>query len=274
MAGRYPKHHWPLDPATAPPKRLGDHRWMIVGPMIAGLPIWMALACVALVLVGAAVQGALGIGMGMIASPLLTLADHGFIPGAIVISVLPLSLAVVLQEHHRIDRRGAGLALLGRAPGVVLGVIAIAWAGPRELAFLVSGSVLLAVAASVTGVRFRPTPRALVIAGVTSGFTGTATGVGGPPMAITYQNADPHVARATLALFFGVGAVMSMVALTLAGEIGQRQWELALLLLPGVLIGFAGSNWLTGHLHGERARRFILALCATSAIALIIEEVI
>ena len=67
---------------------------------------------------------------------------------------------------------------------------------------------------------------------------------------------------------------MSMVGLTLAGEIGQRQLELALLLLPGVLLGFAGSNWLTGHLHGERARRFILVLCAASAIALIIEEVI
>jgi uncharacterized protein len=240
--------------------------------MIAGLPIWLALACIALVLVGAAVQGALGIGMGMIASPLLTIADDAFIPGAIVISVLPLSLAVVIQQHRHVDRRGAGLALLGRAPGVVLGVIAIAWAGPHELALLVSGSVLLAVAASVTGVHFRPTPRALVIAGATSGFTGTATGVGGPPMAITYQNTDPLAARATLAVFFGVGALMSMVGLTLSGEIGRRQWQLALLLLPGVIIGFAASNWLTGHLHGERARGFILALCATSAIALMIEE--
>jgi uncharacterized protein len=242
--------------------------------MIVGLPIWAALACVALVLVGAAVQGALGIGMGMIASPLLAIVDHGFIPGAIVISVLPLSVGVILQVHHHIDRRGAGLALLGRAPGVVLGVIATAWAGPRELAFLVSGSVLVAVVASVTGVHFRPTPRALVIAGVASGFTGTATGVGGPPMAITYQNADPLAARATLALYFGVGAVMSLVGLTLSGEVGRRQWQLALLLLPGVLIGFAGSNWLTGHLHGDRPRRFILALCAASAIALIIEELV
>jgi uncharacterized protein len=242
--------------------------------MIVGLPIWLAISCVALVLVGAAVQGALGIGMGMIASPLLAIADHGFIPGAIVISVLPLSLAVILQEHHHIDRRGAGLALLGRAPGVVLGVIATAWAGPRELALLVSGSVLVAVAASLTGVRFSPTPRALVIAGVTSGFTGTATGVGGPPMAITYQNTDPLAARATLALYFGVGAVMSLVGLTFSGEVGVRQYELALLLLPGVVLGFAGSNRLTEHLHGHRARRLILMLCAASAIALIFEEVL
>jgi uncharacterized membrane protein YfcA len=93
-------------------------------------------------------------------------------------------------------------------------------------------------------------------------------------MAITYQNADPLAARATLALYFGVGALMSMVGLSVSGDLGQRQWELALLLLPGVILGFAGSNWLTGHLHGDRARRSILVLCAASAIALIIEEVV
>ncbi|MGH9133010.1 MAG: TSUP family transporter [Ilumatobacteraceae bacterium] len=242
--------------------------------MIVGIPAWLALACIALVIVGAAVQGALGIGMGMIASPLLAIADRGFIPGAIVISVLPLSLAVIVKEYHRVDRRGAGLALLGRAPGVVLGAIATALAGPSVLALLVSGSVLLAVTASLSGVHFRPTPRALVIAGVTSGFTGTATGVGGPPMAITYQNADPLAARATLALFFGVGAVMSLIGLIVSGEVGARQWQLALLLLPGVLFGFAASHWLATHLHGERARPFVLALCTASAIALLIDEIL
>jgi uncharacterized membrane protein YfcA len=67
---------------------------------------------------------------------------------------------------------------------------------------------------------------------------------------------------------------MSLVGLMISGEIGRRQWELALLLLPGVIFGVAGSNWLTGHLHGERARRFILALCAASAIALLIEQAV
>ena len=40
--------------------------------------------------------------------------------------------------------------------------------------------------------------RALVVAGLASGFAGTTTGVGGPPMALTYQNSDPATMRATI----------------------------------------------------------------------------
>jgi len=44
--------------------------------------------------------------------------------------------------------------------------------------------------ASVRSVRFTTTPRALATAGLASGFTGTTTGVGGPPMAFVYRHAE------------------------------------------------------------------------------------
>lgn len=239
---------------------------------VVGLSVGVALACVAVAFVGAAVQGTLGIGMGMVTAPFLALADRDFIPGAIVLAVIPLTVGIVARERSHVDRRGAWLALVGRVPGVIIGSVAVALTGPRFLAVLVGTSVLGAVTASVTALRFRPSPRALVAAGMASGFTGTTTGVGGPPMAFVYQHADPRVTRSTLSAFFTVGSVMSAVALTSAGLLGTRQWHLAALLLPGVVAGLAVAQVFANRLRGERVRPWILALCAASAVALLVEE--
>jgi uncharacterized protein len=240
--------------------------------MILGLSYAMAFACVGIVLLGSAVQGTLGIGMGMVASPLLALADRDFIPGAIVIAVIPLTVGIVVRERSHVDHRGAGLALIGRVPGVIIGSAAVALTGPRFLAVLVATSVLVAVAASVRSVRFSTTPRTLVTAGLASGFTGTTTGVGGPPMAFVYQHADPRVTRSTLSAFFTVGSLMSVAALTASGSLGTRQWQLAALLVPGALGGLVVAQVFAARLRSERARPLILALCAASAIALLVEE--
>jgi uncharacterized protein len=240
--------------------------------MILGLSYMMALACVGIVMLGAAVQGTFGIGMGLVASPLLALADRDFIPGAIVIAVIPLSVGMMLRERSHVDRRGAGLALIGRVPGVIIGSAAVALTGPRFLAVLVGTSVLAAVAASLRSVRFATTPRTLMTAGLASGFTGTTTGVGGPPMAFVYQRADPRVTRSTLSAFFTVGSLMSVAALMASGSLGARQWQLAALLLPGALGGLALAQVFALRLRSDRARPFILALCAVSAIALLLEE--
>jgi uncharacterized protein len=240
--------------------------------MIAGIPLWMAVGCVGIVFVGAAVQGTLGIGLGMIASPMLALADPAFIPGAIVIAVIPLSVSVAFRERAAIDRRGAALALAGRVPGVVAGSVAVALMGASALALLVAVSVLGAVIASLASIRFATTPGRLFSAGLASGFTGTATGVGGPPMALTYQHHDATTMRATLSTFFTAGAVMSIVGLAASGALGARQWQLAALLLPGVMLGYAASRVFATRLRDERTRGIVLALCATSAIALLIEE--
>ncbi len=240
--------------------------------MILDIPWALALACVLMAFVGAVVQGTLGIGLGMVASPMLALTDRDFIPGAVLVAVLPLTIGVAIGERASVDRRGVGLATAGRLPGVVIGAVAVAWTGPRFLATLVGVSVLLAVVASVANVRFMPTDRAVFTAGFASGFTGTTTGVGGPPIALTYQHGDPTVMRSTISAFFTIGSIMSIAALWIAGSMTSRQWELAALLVPGVIAGFVVSVRFARVLRDERARLGVLALCAASSIALLVEE--
>ena len=56
-------------------------------------------------------RGTLGIGMGVIASPLLALSDRDFIPGAVAVAAIALKVGVVLRERAHEGRRWAGIAL-------------------------------------------------------------------------------------------------------------------------------------------------------------------
>ena len=236
-----------------------------------GLSVGMAIACVAIVYVGSTVQASIGIGLGMIASPMLLLADPDFIPAAIMLAVLPLTFTIAWVDRQHIAPRDVGFALGGRVPGTIAGALVVASLSDRVLAVLVAGSVLLAVVASITGRLFQPTGRALVVAGLASGFAGTTTGVGGPPMALTYQNSDPATMRATISAFFSIGSVMSIVALWLAGEIGLRQLQLTAMILPVVVLGVCTALLVKEHLRPEVVRPTVLVICTIAAVALLAE---
>lgn len=236
-----------------------------------GLSVAMAIACVAIVYVGSTVQASIGIGLGMIASPMLLLADPDFIPAAIMLAVLPLTFTIAWIDRQHIAPRDVGFAVAGRIPGTIAGALVVASMSERVLAVLVAGSVLLAVVSSITGRLFQPTDRALVVAGLASGFAGTTTGVGGPPMALTYQNSDPATMRATISAFFSIGSVMSIAALWLAGEIGVRQLQLTAMILPGVVLGVVTARLVKHYLRPEVVRPTVLVICATAAAALLAE---
>ena len=229
------------------------------------------MACLLAVFVGSTVQASIGMGTGMIASPILAFADPDFIPAAILISILPLTFSVAWSDRSHIDRRGVGVALIGRVPGLIVGAYVAASLSDNVLAVLVAGSVLFGVAASLTSRRFRPTTPALMLAGMASGFTGTTTGVGGPPMGLTYQHSDPATIRSTLSAFFAVGSMLSIVALVIAGDIGRRQWELGLMLLPAIGAGVLTARAFRDRLHPDVIRPAVLVICTIAAVALLIE---
>ena len=83
-----------------------------------GLSGGVAIACVLTVYVGATVQASIGIGLGMIASPVLAFADPDFIPAAIMLAVLPLTFTVAWVDRDHVERRQVGFALMGSDPGL------------------------------------------------------------------------------------------------------------------------------------------------------------
>jgi hypothetical protein len=104
-----------------------------------------------------------------------------------------------------------------------------------------------------------------VATGVVSGAMGTATSIGGPPLALLYQHHEGPVLRATLAATFALGTALSVVGLALAGAIeGWHVW-LAAALMPGTLAGVAASNRLVGRVDGAWLRPAVLAFASIAA---------
>jgi len=238
---------------------------------VGGLNPWLAVGCMVVVFVGALVQSSIGIGLGLIASPILGLADPEFVPVALLVAILPMTIAMAIREREAIDRAGIGWAIAGRLPGTIVGAWIASRAGHTTLAIIIAVVVLCAVAGSASGVQFAPTKRNLAISGAASGFGGTAAGIGGPPMALTYQHSDPATMRATLALFFVVGIVMSFTTLAVAGVIGRRELQLGALLVPASLLGVWASKYTAPRLPAERMRPLVLSLCAAAALILLLE---
>lgn len=236
------------------------------------MSVGVALLCVGIAVVGSAVQGAVGLGFGLLSTPLLAMIDTDFVPGAVLVAIMPLTLSVSIGSFRDIDHRGAGLAVLGRVPGVIGGAIVAVSVSDRSIAVFLAVAVLIAVAVSVWLPSVAVTPRRTLAAGAISGLMGTTTGVGGPPMALLYQRTEPRVVRATLSAYFAAGTVMSIIALTIAGDLGLRQWRLGALLIPGVVLGLVASRWLRHHINGPRFRPFLLAACSASALALLVEQ--
>jgi len=233
---------------------------------VSGGDIALATAAVA---VGACVQGVVGFGLGLIAAPLLALLDPDLVPGPLLFVGVPLTVLVALRERAALDFHGIRWAIAGRVPGTIAGSVAVALLPDGPLVVLLGFVVLLAVVLSVGGWSVRPTTGTLVSAGLASGFMGTATSIGGPPMAMVYQRVTGPQLRATLAAYFVFGASFSLLTLAVAGEFGAHELELGLTLLPGVLAGFALS-WLAARVLDRGYTRIaVLGCSAASALVLI-----
>ncbi|MCF7981199.1 MAG: sulfite exporter TauE/SafE family protein [Pseudomonadales bacterium] len=225
------------------------------------------------VFTGALVQGSTGLGFGMISAPILMIINPVFVPGPLLVLAMIVSCLIAFREWKSIAWRGLSFALVGRIIGTILAGLTIA-AIPLPAYGLIFGfMVLFAVVLSVIGWKVLPSIKNLVTAGFVSGYMGTLTSIGAPPIALAYQHETGPVVRSTLAMFFVIGAAISVITLAAVGNFAVGQLVISIIFLPALLIGFWVSSRLVPKIRGRLVRNSVLSLSALTSLALIIKSV-
>jgi uncharacterized membrane protein YfcA len=226
------------------------------------------------VAVGAVVQGAVGFGLALVASPLLAVIDPALVPAPLLLASGAHAVLTLVRERGESDWRGVAWANAGRLPGIVLGVLAVALLPPRAFLILVVATVLVCALLSTLRRRLRPTPPALLAAGLLSGVSGTAAAIDGPPVALLYQDREGARVRTTMAAYFTVGCVLSVGGLLIAGRVGLAELGAAALLVPFVVAGFLLSSPARRLLDRGGTRPAVLAVSIGGALVLMAKAVI
>jgi uncharacterized protein len=221
-------------------------------------------------MIGATVQGTVGFGANLIAVPVVAIVAPEALPATLILWALPLTAAMVAREHHGVDWSGVGWMTVGRVPGTAVGAWVVATVATNTRSALCGAVVLVVVAASSWTKQVRLTPVTKTAAGLMAGIMGTATSIGGPPMALLYQHNEGRVLRSTLAMAFTVGTITSLTALALTGAIEAWQVGLALALVPALFVGLVLSRALAHRLDGPWLRPTVLAIAALAGLVAVV----
>lgn len=222
------------------------------------------------VALGSTIQGSIGFGVNVVAGPILVLIEPELVPGPALVVAFVLTLLVAVRERAATDLGGFRWVFVGRVPGTIAGAFAVAAIPQEGVAMALASVVLVAVLLSVAGWRLRRTPTTLVGAGALSGLMGTISSVGGPPVALLYQDERGSEVRGTLSSIFAVGALFSLALLAAVGAFGWADLRVSLVLLPATVAGFVASRWTATVLDRGYVRPAVLGLCAVSALAALV----
>lgn len=93
----------------------------------------------------------------------------------------------------------------------------------------------------------------MLAAGAVTGVTETATGIGGPPLALVYQH------------------MISLALLAATGKVSSHQIEVALLLVPALVLGALLSGAIHHRVDGPLMRSLVLGFALISGVVLILQ---
>ena len=143
--------------------------------------------------------------------------------------------------------------------------------------YLIIFGILLLIATYLSAKKWNivASKKNISIAGIASGLMGTLTGIGGPPMAIVYQNSSAKKVVATLNMFFGIGALFSVILFIFFDLINLPEVMKSVYLAPALIIGtYIGRKKIIGQFVNRNLKKLIISICFLSAVIIILDAVV
>jgi uncharacterized membrane protein YfcA len=216
------------------------------------------------IFIGCTVQTAMGFGMAVFAAPIIVLYKPEWVPIILTIVVLILSLKNAWNLRANVDWKHITPPMISRIPGTLIGVWVLTQIPHHTLQLLVAGMVMAAILVTAFAKPFSATIANMAIAGLISGFTGSTTGIGGPPMALVMQHGNSQNTRANLSVYFAYSCLLSLLAYQLMGLMSKELWLTGITFIPvglaGFFVGIRLRDWVDA-----RFRPLLLILCSISA---------
>ncbi|MBF0194527.1 MAG: sulfite exporter TauE/SafE family protein [Magnetococcales bacterium] len=226
------------------------------------------------VLSGTIIQGAVGFGFALVAAPILMLIQPDLVPGPITLAGLLLSLTMAIRERKAADLHNLIWLFIGFIPGLALGALFLQTLLESTLSLLFGFLVLTAVALSSNGIIIKQQSRIMTIpAGILSGIMNITTSMGGPPVALLYQNATGPKFRGTLAIFFFTGSLLTLFGLNQIGRMGEVEFIKGVYLIPAVALGLLLSKPAANWLDKGKTRYAVLIIAALSGVSVIVKTI-
>lgn len=224
-----------------------------------------------LIFIGTLIQGSIGFGLGTVATPIVAMVAPQLVPMLILILAIIISVVTTIQTAKDVDWKFFWLCTITRLPGSAAGAWAVASLSHRGLSLFIGAAVIFAMVLSSFGWTPKYTKPNVAIASVTSGFLGTSTAIGGPPLALVLKSQNAAMMRGTLSATFVTASMVSIGMLTAAGQFNAEILTVAAAYIPVVLLGLWGATKISNRIDKKMLNRLVVTVSITAAVILIIK---
>ena len=240
--------------------------------MIADLgPLDLTLV-LAITAAGAIVQGSAGIGLGLVASPILLSIDVSFAPGPLLLGGLVIGARHMNAEWADLDRPTLGRALVGLPFGAIAGLAVLRVMAADTLSFTVGILICVAAVVLLSGARLHRTDTSDVLTGAAAAFTSITAAIPGPPLVIGFADLTPRGLRCTVSAFVATTGIVAFIGLASIGRFGWHEATLLATMFPGLVLGVFLSRWTRPLLDRNWFRPAVLVLSFAGGAALAVNQ--